>query len=87
MPEQESHRVLHEGLERFEDWIGDVETDAQKWSWNGESGLEAVLDSFVNVFVKHLREEIDMLRSLKDYDSQQLLEVWERRGCSDEDGE
>jgi hypothetical protein len=41
-------------------------------------GLKAVLDSFVNAFVKHLREEIDMLCSLKDYDSQQLLEAWER---------
>lgn len=77
-PEQESHRVLHEGLERFGDWIGHVEADRQKWSWHGESGLKAVLDSFVNAFVKHLREEIDMLCSLKDYDSQQLVELWDR---------
>lgn len=76
--EQESHRVLHEGLERFGDWIRGVEADLQKWSWDGESGLGAVLDSFANAFVKHLGEEIDMLRSLKSYESQQLVDVWER---------
>lgn len=74
--EQELHRVLHEGLERFEDWIRGVEADMQKWDWAGENGLKAVLDSFANTFVRHLREEVDMLRSLKDYDSQQLLDAW-----------
>jgi hypothetical protein len=76
--EQELHRILHEGLERFEDWIRGVEADLEKWSWDGESGLKAVLDSFTDAFMKHLRDEIDMLRSLKDYDSQKLLELWDR---------
>jgi len=76
--EQELHRILHEGLERFEDLIRGVEADLQKWSWDGENGLKAVLDSFANAFMKHLREEIDMLCSLKEYDTKQLLEIWER---------
>jgi len=76
--EQESHRILHVGMERFGGWIHGIEADLQKWSWDGESGLKAVLDSFANVFAKHLGEEVDMLRSLKDYDSQRLLEICER---------
>src|SRR5262249_4165301 len=49
-----------------------------KWSWDDESGLKALLDSFADPFMKHLREEVDMLRSLKDYDTQQLLDIWDR---------
>lgn len=75
--EKAQHEGLHEGLERLKAYIEETEGNVEKYKWEGEGGLKEVVDSFAGDFRQHLCDEIEMLLSLKDVDSDELLGAWE----------
>lgn len=74
--EKAAHEKLHEGLENLKAFIEKAGDDVGKYSWEGEGGLKGVVDGFAGKFREHLGEEIEMLMSLKVYDSEELDRIW-----------
>jgi hypothetical protein len=74
--EKAAHEKLHEGLENLKAFIEKSGDDVGKYSWEGEGGLREAVDRFAGKFREHLVEEIEMLMSLKVYESEELDRIW-----------
>jgi hemerythrin-like domain-containing protein len=69
---KEQHEVFLAGLTDFEHYATNTTSDTYRWD-----DAKAKLDAFAPALIKHLREEIPTLLSLKDYDSAKLRAVWQ----------
>lgn len=72
--EREQHRVIHEGLDRFEKYVKETKPEAYKWT-----ELSSILDSFGSVLKTHLSEEVETLSNLKHtgLTGEELTKIWE----------
>jgi hemerythrin-like domain-containing protein len=69
---KEQHEAFLAGLTDFEHYAANTTSDNYRWD-----DAKAKLDAFAPALMKHLREEIPTLLSLKDYDSAKLRAVWQ----------
>lgn len=67
------HEGFLEGLEKFGEYVSGTEPEEYRWS-----DMKAKIDTFAPALLEHLRDEIDTLQSLQNYDSEQLREVWQK---------
>jgi len=67
------HEAFLTGLADFEHYAANTTAKGYRWD-----DAKAKIDAFAPALVKHMREEIGTLLSLKDYDSTKLLAVWKR---------
>ena len=69
----EQHRAFTPGFEAFQKYAESCpprEYDGQR--------LRQLVDDFAEPLIKHLREEIDTLRALNTYDSEQIRQAYKR---------
>lgn len=68
---KEQHHAFLDGLVDFEHYAANTPSENYRWD-----DAKAKLDSFTPALMKHLREEIGTILSLKDYDGEGLRAVW-----------
>ena len=69
---KDQHAAFHGGLELLLRYAEG--TDPEEYRWKG--GMKEIIDGFVDPLAQHLSEEIDLLLSLKELDSEGFKEIW-----------
>lgn len=69
----EQHRAFAQGFEAFYEFAKGCEVKR----FEGER-VKELIDGFADPLVKHLKEEIDTLRGLKEYDSVKIRDAYKR---------
>jgi hypothetical protein len=70
---KEQHEAFLEGMKAFDSYAHDTKPESYNWE-----DAKAKLDAFAPQLIKHLRDEIGTLLSLKSYDSDKLRKVWQK---------
>lgn len=70
----EEHAAFHDGLAQFSDYLQRVRTDAEE-ELDGVK-LREIIDSFMPALARHLRNEIETLLKLVEYDDKCDWEDW-----------
>ncbi|KAF1817441.1 hypothetical protein P152DRAFT_19287 [Eremomyces bilateralis CBS 781.70] len=68
---QAQHNAFHDGMEKFSEYAKNTKPDEYKWD-----EMKAVIDAFAPSLYTHLREEIQTLLDLRQYDSDGVKTVW-----------
>ena len=67
----EQHHALHMGIQQLESYVTNTKGEDMEWE-----EMKQMIDSFVPALMSHLNDEIVTLKSLRDYDSKELMKGW-----------
>lgn len=70
------HELFHPGMDRLLGYCS--ATSPEEYRWEGEGGMEDIINSFSKELTDHLYAEIDLLLKLDDLDSQGLGQTWDK---------
>lgn len=72
---QHQHAEFHSGLEKL--GVYARTTRLGEYRWDGPAGMKEIIDSFAEIMVHHLHDEIDVLLSLIRLDSHELKKCFD----------
>ncbi|PSR81836.1 hypothetical protein BD289DRAFT_438510 [Coniella lustricola] len=72
---RQQHKEFHGGLESLLAYA--EATKPREYRWTGPAGMKEIIDSFSQSMIHHLYDEIGVLLTLKDVNSDALRKAWD----------